>query len=169
MTASRAGVLVAASLFASSVSAAEVTVIVGVRVATPACPIAPLSVPAFVDLLRVELAGRARAPGATLVTLAIEPCDAATARVRVGVTIDASPAGERDVGLEDIAVDARPRALALAVAELVRAQPASAPPLPPPAAPPPPPPVLPRPTVGFSADALFELLPDRGTRLWGGR
>src|SRR5260221_8994483 len=169
MTASLAGVFVAASLFASSVSAAEVTVIAGVRVATPACPIAPVSVPAFVDSLRVELAGRARAPGGTLVTLAIEPCDAATARVHVEVTIDARPAGESDVGLDDIAVEARPRALALAVAELVRAQPNSAPPLPSAATTPPPPTVPARPTAGFSADALFELLPNRDTRLWGGR
>ena len=169
MTASRAGVFVAASLFASSASAAEITVIAGVRVATPACPITPVSVPEFVDSLRVELAGRARAAGGTLVTLAIEPCDAATARVHVGITIDAHPAGERDVGFEDIAVEARPRALALAVAELVRVQPSSAPPLRPPATTPPPPTVPARPTVGFSADALFERLPNRDTTLWGGR
>jgi hypothetical protein len=170
MTASRAGVLVAASLFASSVSAAEVTVIAGVRVGTPACPIAPLSVPAFVDSLRVELAGRARAPGATLVTLAIEPCDAATARVHVGVTIDAHPAGERDVGLEDVAAEARPRVLALAVAELIRAQPSLTPAASPTAAAPPRPAAIEtRPEGSLAADAVLELLPNRDTKLWGGR
>jgi hypothetical protein len=172
MTASRAGVLVvAASLLASEARGAD-AVVEGVRVAAPACPIAPLSVPAFVDSLRVELAGRARAPGTTLVTLAIEPCDTATTRVRVAITNDAGAAEvEREVGLEDIAVDARPRALALAVAELVRGTQG-------PTAPPAPPPVAaattpltrePASSTSFAADALVSLYPNRDTVLGGAR
>jgi len=151
--------------------AAEIAVDESVRVVGPACPIEPLSVPAFVDSLRVELAGRPRPPGTTRVTLGIDPCDTATTRVHVEIRNDAgAPGAERDVGLEDIAVEARPRALALAVAELVRVEAADA--APPPAAPPPPPPAAPVPpplTKGVAADALVALYPSRDTALWGGR
>ena len=172
MIASRACVLaVAAVLVAGRARAADVTVVAGVRVAPPTCPIAPLSIPAFVDSLRVELAGHARASGTMLVTLAVEPCDTATARVRVGVTSDTDPAGsERDVGLEDVALDARPRALALAVAELVRAAtvaPAVAPP--PPAVPTRSAPVAPSLATSLAADGVLALFPSRDTALWGGR
>jgi hypothetical protein len=157
---------------ASRALAADFPVDASVRVTGPACPIAPLSVPAFVDSLRVELAGRPRAPGTTRVALLIEPCDTATNRVRVDVTNDAGAAGAgRDVDLEDIAVEARPRALALAVAELVRGAEASATPPPPPVAPSPPPPA-PAPRAykpGAAADALVAFFPNSGTVLWGGR
>jgi hypothetical protein len=99
MSASRAGGLAAAAslavaLLATRVArATEFVVETGVRVAPPACPIAPLSVPAFVDSLRVELAGRPRPPGTTRVALTIEPCDTATSRVHVGVTNDAGAPG----------------------------------------------------------------------------
>jgi hypothetical protein len=176
MTASRAGVAVVAAFLALArgeprACAAEVTVVAGLRVAAPACPISPVAVPAFVDSLRVELAGHARVPGTRLVTLAIEPCDTATTRVHVAVTGDAGETvAEREVGLEDIALEARPRALALAVAELVRG-----PQLPPPPAPAPavaaPPPAAPAPTfrAGVAADALVAFFPSRETTLWGGR
>lgn len=179
MTGSRVGALLvaASAVFSSGARAAEeVTVVAGVRVAPPACPMAPLSIPAFVDSLRVELASGARGPGSSLVTLAIEPCDTSTARVRVAVVRE--PAGAsagRDVGLEDIAWDARPRALALAVAELVRSAEASAaPPSPEPSAAPPAPPVAPVPEerhlqVGVAADGVLQLYPARDTVLWGGR
>jgi hypothetical protein len=180
MTAFRAGVLLsfllATSLVAPVVArAADVTdVVAGVRVAAPSCPIAPLPLPAFIEALRVELAGRAATRGTTLVTLAIEPCDPGTTRVQVTVS-DAR--GElslsRAVGLEDVTPAARPRALALAVAELVRgAQPAA--PAPSSSAPveaaasaPTPPPALP--VLTFAGDALLSLFPARGTALWGGR
>jgi hypothetical protein len=178
MTASRAGVLVAAVCVAVAPAArgdarpVDVTVVGGVRVAGPACPIAPLSVPAFLDSLRVELAGSARPPGSTVVTLAVEPCDAATARVRVRITNDAGgAAAERDVGLEDVALEARPRALALAVAELVRGPQGASPPLTPRAAvsatasPEAPPPLR----TGGAADAVWEHFPGRGATLWGAR
>jgi hypothetical protein len=173
MTASRAGVLLAA---AASVALApargvarpgDITVVGGLRVVEPACAVEPLSVPAFLDSLRVELAGRA--PDATVVTLAVEPCAPTTARVRVRITNDAGGAGaERDVGLEDVALEARPRALALAVAELVRGPQGAPPPptwhaaVPATAAPPPI-------KMGGAADGVLELFPGRGTTLWGAR
>jgi hypothetical protein len=180
MTGSRIGALLvaASALLALGARAAEeVTVVAGVRVAPPACPMAPLSIPAFVDSLRVELASGPRAEGSTLVTLAIEPCDTSTARVHVAaITEPAGPSAGRDVGLEDIAWDARPRALALAVAELVRSAQASA------VAPPPvvPLPVSPVPPVpppaeegrlgfGVAADGILQIYPARDTILGGGR
>jgi hypothetical protein len=181
MTGSRVGALLvaASALLASGARAAEeVTVVAGVRVAPPACPMAPLSIPAFVDSLRVELASGVRAAGSTLVTLAIEPCDTSTARVHVAVISEpAGPSAGRDVGLEDIAWDARPRALALAVAELVRSAQASAvapPPEPavlaPPAPPSGPPPAEERrPGLGGAADGILQLYPARDAVMWGGR
>ena len=54
------------------------------------------------------------------VKLSIDPCDESATAVDVQVRDPARPAGlERRVGLGDIPVEARPRALALAVAELV--------------------------------------------------
>jgi hypothetical protein len=160
-----------------------------VQVIPPMCPVAPLSLPAFLDSLRVELAGRSTrccdaggaAPDAATVrvALAVEPCDAAAGRVIV--TADEVRAGRsirREIGLEDVAAGARPRALALAVAELVRSidAPASAPAPAPDAAP-----ALAiaarpdggdggaRPAIGAAADAELRLYPGRSTALWGGR
>ena len=152
--------------------AAGVTVVAGVRVTGPTCPIAPVSVPSFVDALRVELAGHPSGPGTTLVTLAVEPCDTATTRVRVAVTSDTSAsAWARDVGLEDITLEARPRALALAVAEIVRGVETTFAPPPPPVAAAPPPPANEGPwfVARGALDALVELFPSRDTTLWGGR
>ncbi|HTA21824.1 MAG TPA: hypothetical protein VK989_21165 [Polyangia bacterium] len=165
------GCLVAALVCASPLARANVLVVDGVQVVEPTCPITPLSVSAFVDSLRAELASGARARAATVVTLAIEPCDAATLRVRVSIASDPGRSiAPRDIGLEDIAVEARPRALALAVAELVRsASPPAAPPPPALVAPAPPAPE-PRPfAIGIAADGLTSLFPGRATALWGGR
>src|SRR5262245_12759073 len=62
-----------------------------VQVIAPMCEAVPLSLPAFLDSLRVELAGRATSccaasgrgtePGTVRVALAVEPCDAAAARM----------------------------------------------------------------------------------------
>ena len=117
-----------------------------IRVAVPACSPAPFSVEAFLGSLAVELAGHvpaccllqqapppagaAAAPGLR-VTLSIDPCDGSATSVDVRVQ-GSAPATEsqRRVSLADIPTDARPRALALAVAELVHsatASPAAAP------------------------------------------
>jgi hypothetical protein len=167
-----AAALAVALLATPAARAADCVVDAGVRVQPPACPIAPLEVSAFVDSLRVELAGRPQPPGTTRVALAVEPCDTATTRVHVAITNDAgAPPAERDVGLEDIAPGARPRALALAVAELVRGEAAALAPAPAPvvAAPAPPPREAPGLKLGVAADALVALFPNRSTTLWGGR
>jgi hypothetical protein len=117
-----------------------------IRVLPPECASAPLSTDEFVDALRVELAGRqppccmlgpgqTGTPDAVKVTLAIEPCDPSTQQVLVAVDVASPPRTiQRLVSLADVPAEARPRALALAVAELIRA--ASEPP--PEVAPPPP-------------------------------
>jgi hypothetical protein len=164
-----------------------------VQVIPPMCPVAPLSLPAFLDSLRVELAGGStrccdagggEPDAATVrVALAVEPCDAAAGRVIV--TADQARAGRsirREIGLEDVAAGARPRALALAVAELVRSidAPASAPAPAPAAASAPAPPLAiaarpdggdggARPAIGAAADVELRIYPGRGTALWGGR
>jgi hypothetical protein len=178
MAAARAGVtalLLVLTVPVVARAADPTAVVAGVRFAAPACPIAPLSVPDFVDALRVELAGRDPGRGETLVRLAIEPCDPSTVRVQVTVTDTGSErASAREIDLADVAQPARPRALALAVAELVRT--VQAPATPPPAAPvvaqgaagPAPP--LPEPLLRVVAgDALYAAFPSRDTSLWGAR
>jgi hypothetical protein len=131
-------------------------------------------VPAFVESLRVELASQPAATSdTTLVTLVVEPCDTATTHVLVTVADVASGRGSaRDIGLEDVAVDARPRALALAVAELVRG---TQPPPPSVAAPPvieaqaPPPAAADATLLEIDGNGLLGLFPSRETHLWGGR
>lgn len=179
MVAFRACAVVAAlgvSLFAPPRPARAVEaqyVTANVRLALPTCPIAPFSVPAFVDVLRVELAARAATDGATLVSLAVDPCDTSTTHVQVSATNAAGGYGTaRDVDLGDVALDARPRALALAVAELVRlVRPPSAPPAtaPVPETPPAVQPVDAATLVAIDAHALLDVYPARDTRLWGGR
>ena len=116
-----------------------------IRLSVPACSSAPFSVEAFLGSLQVELAGHVPAcclldrtppsPGGDLgdpklglrVTLSIDPCSESATAVDVRVHAPARPADlERRVGLGDISIEARPRALALAVAELVHS--ATAPP-----------------------------------------
>ena len=179
---------------ASATAAAEVPP--PIRVSVPACRSAPFSVEAFLGSLAVELAGHVPAcclldqgpppPGADAqpglrVTLSIEPCDETATSVDVRVH-DAAHASEseRRVGLGDIPLEARPRALALAVAELVHSasQPA-APPLPRPVAPPTAALVrsdqaggAPRPRVPWifiSAAVEVETHPGRNMTLWGVR
>jgi hypothetical protein len=103
-----------------------------IRVYPPECASAPVGFDEFVDALRVELAGRQphccvvgpggeAAADAVKVTLVIEPCDPATEQISVGVDVTAPPRTvQREVSLADLPPEARPRALALAVAELVR-------------------------------------------------
>ena len=156
----------------------------------PDCPSAPLSLDSFLSLLKVELAGR-DPPCCTLaspsapdgdeaaiamrVTLSIEPCEAGTEMVEIRVHDPVhGTTSDRQVALRDIAADARPRALALAVAELVHASsqppPPSAPPSPPPSGRehPPPPRRLDR-TLLFSASLEVRTHPNRNLTLWGVR
>lgn len=143
-------------------------------VVLPDCATSPVAADAFLGSLRVELAGDARACCTRL--LAPAPIAPAPAGVTGAMTLDIEPCGEtanlvrvrvrdgrggvavdRRVALGDVSPEARPRALALAVAELVRAAATSPPPLPPAAvtaAPPPPANLQPRdgwlPILGFS-------------------
>jgi hypothetical protein len=102
-------------------------------VLTPTCGAAPAFFRSFVESLRVELAAQAPEcceiwdaarpppPASVRVVLLIDPCDASPERLLV--TVD-DPARGRSVNrrvlLADVAPVARPRALALAVAELIR-------------------------------------------------
>jgi hypothetical protein len=178
MTALRRGIsaLALALVAPFTARAADVPVI---RVFPPDCEAAPVSADDFVDALRVELAGRQPhccvvgpsdnpAADAVKVTLAVEPCDPSTQDVAVTVDVgDPMRAITRLVSLADLPPEAHARALALAVAELLRSagEPVVAPP-PPVVAPPPPANNLY--PVGTVAGALIDHF-DRGTALWGGR
>ena len=135
---------VAVALAGSPAGAAEPPPI---RVSVPACSSTPFSVEAFLGSLAVELAGHVpacclldqgppppagdAAPGLR-VTLSIDPCDETATSVDVRVHEGAHAAdSQRRVGLADIPLEARPRALALAVAELVHSATASSPAVPP--------------------------------------
>jgi len=121
--------LVTAVIAPMTARAADVQVI---RIFPPACEEAPVAVDDFIDSLRVELAGRQphccvvgpggdAAADAIRVTLSIEPCDPATEPIGVAVELVAAQrTTERQVSLADLPREARPRALALAVAELIR-------------------------------------------------
>ena len=170
--------LLAASALASSSPAGAADRPIEVRI--PDCPSAPLSLDGFLSSLRVELAGRdppccalaSPAAGARdgeaipmRVTLSIEPCDAGTDMIEIhvrdslrGTTVD------RQVVLRDIASDARPRALALLVAEMVRAASQTQPP----------PAALPQSSgsdrvVILSGAFEFRAHPNRNMTLWGFR
>jgi hypothetical protein len=147
----------------------------------------------FLDSLRVELAGRtllcctlvepgaAPASGPSVrVSVEIDPCVPDGERVRVSVQgLANGEAVEREVSLSDVPPGVRPRALALAVAELIRPLGQPAPPDPAPDVWPPPeapPPVLPPPAeapapsgfaIGIEGEA--RALPTRDTTMWGGR
>jgi hypothetical protein len=185
----------AVALSSASAGAAEVPPI---RVSVPACASAPFSVEAFLGSLAVELAGHVPAcclleqapppPGGDArpgmrVTLSIDPCDQSATSVDVQVHDAAHATGsERRVGLGDIPLEARPRALALAVAELVHSasQPATPPPAPPPTVAPPTAALVrsdqtggaPRPRVPWiliSAAVEIETHPGHNMTLWGVR
>ena len=182
------GIIVATFAAVGPAAAAEPEVIAtppAVRIVGPDCRETPLPIAEFVEALRVELAGHGMrccttgdgaggdtAPaGELLVTLAVEPCDPNTDRIGVVVTDTRRlQAVDRNVSLADLPLAARPRALALAVAELLRA--AAQPPQP--AAPPvPPPPAKPQPPSADSVhlaggvDAILRSYPTRQTVLLG--
>ena len=192
-------IVVAAVVAARAAAAAEPEVVAAppaVHIVEPECREPPVSIAEFVETLRVELAGHgmrccttgavasggaapgtgadaatADGAGGLLVTLAVEPCDPNTDRVGVVVTDTRRLlAVERSVSLADLPLAARPRALALAVAELLRAADQSARPDTPPAPPEPqPPPAAAHEPVRVSAgaDALLRGYPMRQTMLLG--
>jgi hypothetical protein len=171
--------LSAIALGAGPARAADATPI---RISVPACPSSPFSVEAFLGSLEVELAGHvppccllatspAPAGPGLLVALTIDPCDANATSVVVRVQDPArASAAERKVELSDISPDARPRALALAVAELVHSATLAPPPSPPPPAPPPTGSSAPsprRPTLFLSGALELEPHPGNNMLLWG--
>ena len=105
-----------------------------VVISTPLCKVEPFSLASFLDSLQVELAGTAlrcctlvqpgdRTPTAASLRVKVElaPCVADADRVQVSVQEPHdSRVVEREVSLADVAQTARPRALALVVAELIR-------------------------------------------------
>ena len=142
----RRGIVVLFAIVIAPIAARAADIPV-IRVFPPTCAEAPVSVDDFVDALRVELAGRQphccvvgpgseAATDALKVTLSIEPCEAATQHVEVQVDVFATQRTiSRQVSLADLPPEARPRALALAVAELIRSageapQPEALPPAP---------------------------------------
>jgi len=143
----RRGIIALAAVVIAPITARAADLPV-IRVFPPECATAPVGFDEFVDALRVELAGRqphccvvgpggGAAADAVKVTLVIEPCEPATQQIGVGVDVATPPRTiQRDVSLADLPPEARPRALALAVAELIRsegepAQPADVPKPPP--------------------------------------
>lgn len=157
-----------------------------VEVSPPTCKAGfPTMVP-FLDSLRVELAGRALAcctivesgKGTSLdravrVTVELDPCVTEGARVQVSVQDQANGwAMHREVALDDVAASARPRALALAVAELIRSIEQTPPPEPlwptPRAVEPVPTSVHHTPT-SLQLQGELRALPTRDTTIWGGR
>jgi hypothetical protein len=123
--------------------------------------------------------GETGVPAALRVSLEVAPCAADVEKVLVEVSDGADGrVVVREVALSDVAQTARPRALALAVAELMRSlgqQPAPDEPPPPVAVvvtpPPPSPPAAPVRAIGLSLQVEGEVraLPARSTTVWGGR
>ena len=119
---------------ASPLSAPPLSEARSVVLSPPLCKADAFPLVAFVDALRVELAGRGlhcctlANPGDGTPTAAslhvkveIVPCAADANRVQVSAYSPAdSRTVERQVSLADVVQPARPRALALAVAELIR-------------------------------------------------
>ena len=188
MTAHPAGLAVVAALAVSSapaLAAAPATDVLVVRVASPACATVP-AFNAFLDTLRVELAahgprccaveaqGAPPVPGAA--TLALEPCNPTLGETHVSLDNPAHGGTvEREISLPDVPATARPRALALAVAELLRsAGQVTQPPVVAAATNESTRPVV-RGTAGshvtaaVSAGAELRLYPKLHTTLWGGR
>jgi len=155
-----------AGLAARPAPAADPPIAVGI----PECATAPLPIDAFLTSLRVELAAEgqpccARVPvdapakePRNPVSVAIAwTCAAGSDQVTIQVRHERTGADlHRQVALGDVSADARPRALALAAAELIRS--AGVPPLPPPAPPAAPPP----PASAADLPALDGWLPNAG-------
>jgi hypothetical protein len=165
-----------------------------VVVATPRCDPESFRLGAFLDALRVELAPSGLScctlvqPGtqsATVARLGVQielvPCSTDADRVQVSVRVPGDPrVAEREVFLADVEPAARPRALALAVAELVRSREQNVRTAPPGAVPKvartAPASVTPQTSnvahpVALSArvEAEARQLPARETTMWGGR
>ncbi len=125
------------------------------------------------ELLSARRRRRALQPATAIrVTLAVAPCAPASEIVQIAVVDPAAGRSlKRELPLTDVTPAARPRALALAVAELVRSLGEAAPdgPVPPPSRPPP--------SIGSSAgaaatvalDAEYRRYAADATGLWGGR
>src|SRR5262245_5184673 len=180
MSALRRVVFAAVAIAPIAAHAADIPLI---RIFPPACETAPVSVDAFVDALRVELAGRQphccvvgpgddAAADAVKVTLSIEPCDASTEEIGVLVDVAQPPrALQRQVSLADLPPEARPRALALAVAELIRSATGSLQPEAPPPPPEPPPAAAPPRHIGLAGSVAGDVRRHfaHATTLWGAR
>lgn len=169
-----------------------------VVVSPPTCPIGVFPTAAFLDCLRVELAGRGLScctsvetrdppPAGTSVFLQVElpSCAAGVDPVQVSVRdVATARIVAHAVSLGDVAETARPRALALAAAELIRSvtqvdaapaatavAPVAGPPAPrvqePPASRVDEPPA-PR-ELTLHVEAETRAAPSRDTRIWGGR
>jgi hypothetical protein len=161
-----------------------------VEVTPPVCGNGAFQAVAFLDSLRVELAGRGLAcctlaepggeggdAGALRVTLELVPCAADAEQILASVR-DPSDGRvvAREISFSDVAETARPRALALAVAELIRTlgHPPEKQTPPPPAAvvssaPPPPPSPTRTARLSLALEGEARVLPARSTTVWGGR
>jgi hypothetical protein len=165
-----------------------------VMVFPPLCKVDASWLAPFLDCLRVELAGRGLdcctladpdGPTPTIasvqVHIEIDPCTADADRLQVSTREAAGPRrAERQVSLADVLETARPRALALAVAELLRSLGQALPDKAPEAVPVPaqgfvassatPPSADTRQTrLSMHVEAEARGLPTRDTTLWGGR
>jgi hypothetical protein len=163
-----------------------------VVVSPPLCKIDALPLAHFLDCLRVELAGRGFAccrladPADEMATVTslhvkveIDPCVADANQLQISVREAVGPRlAERHVSIADVPEAARPRALALAVAELIRSleqePPAAvAEPIHVPAKNPSPPSVpsaAAQPiALALHVEAEVRSSPTRDTTMWGGR
>jgi hypothetical protein len=154
-----------------ALAAADPPIAVGI----PDCPTAPVPIDAFLTSLRVELAAEGqpccvRVPAGAPANEPRNPvsvaigwtCAPGSDQVTIQVRHDRTGAAlDRQVVLGDVSAEARPRALALSVAELIRS--AGAAPIPPPPAPTPPPaPAPPPPPPSPERSDLDGWLPNAG-------
>jgi hypothetical protein len=189
--ATAAVLLIALARLAAPASAASLPP-QSVVISPPACTLDAFPLIPFLDSLRVELAAsrfgcctladpadQLPADGSLHVRIEIAPCVADSDRVQVSAQDSADGrATEREISLEDVIPSARPRALALAVAELVRLLEKGAGE--------PPPPTIAAPVMASvstpspaavamprALEAIVEgearIYPTRDTLMWGGR
>ena len=165
-----------------------------VVVSPPLCKVDAFGLAPFLDCLRVELAGRGLdcctladpdgptpTPASLHVRIEIDPCTADADQLQVSAREDAGPrVAERQVSLADVPETARTRALALAVAEMIRSLGQAPPDKAPEAITVPaqgsvalsatPPSTGTRPAhLSMHVEAEVRGLPTRDTTLWGGR